>query len=110
VAGDYVAREIEALAEDGRIVIIAVQGGVKAQFDAGAVLRRRLTITGSTLRPRPVAFKAAIARSLRETVWPWLESGRVRPVIHQVFPAEQAAQAHALMESNQHIGKLVLQW
>jgi NADPH2:quinone reductase len=110
VAGDYVAREIEALAEDGRIVIIAVQGGVKAQIDAGAVLRRRLTITGSTLRPRPVAFKAAIARSLRETVWPWLESGRVRPVIHQVFPAEQAAQAHALMESNQHIGKLVLQW
>lgn len=110
VAGDYVAREIEALAEDGRIVIIAVQGGVKAQIDAGAVLRRRLTITGSTLRPRPVAFKAAIAKSLRETVWPWLESGRVKPVIHQVFAAAQAAQAHALMESNQHIGKLVLQW
>jgi NADPH:quinone reductase len=110
VAGDYVARELEALADDGRLVIIAVQGGVKAQIDAGAVLRRRLTITGSTLRPRSVQFKAAIARALRETVWPWLEAGRVKPVIHRVFPAAQAAQAHALMESNQHIGKLVLQW
>ena len=75
------------------------------------MLRRRLTITGSTLRPRPVAFKAAIARlTLRKTAWPWLESGRVKPVIHQVFPAAEAAQAHALMESNQHIGKLVLAW
>lgn len=110
VAGDYVARELDALADDGRLVIIAVQGGVKAQIDAGAVLRRRLTITGSTLRPRSVQFKSAIARALRATVWPWLESGKVKPVIHQVFPAEQAAQAHALMESNQHIGKLVLQW
>lgn len=110
VAGDYVARELSCLADDGRLVIIAVQGGVKSQIDAGAVLRRRLTITGSTLRPRSVPFKSAIARSLREKVWPWLESGKVKPVIHQVFPAEQAAQAHALMESNQHIGKLVLQW
>ncbi|WP_280150632.1 NAD(P)H-quinone oxidoreductase [Piscinibacter sp. XHJ-5] len=110
VAGDYVAREVGCLAEDGRLVIIAVQGGVKAQIDAGAVLRRRLTITGSTLRPRSVPFKSAIARSLRDKVWPWIESGKVKPVIHQVFPADQAAQAHALMESNQHIGKLVLQW
>jgi NADPH2:quinone reductase len=110
VAGDYVARELQCLADDGRLVIIAVQGGVKSQIDAGAVLRRRLVITGSTLRPRSVPFKTAIAKALRENVWPWLESGRVKPVIHQVFPAEQAAQAHALMESNQHIGKLVLQW
>jgi len=110
VAGDYVAREIECMAEDGRLVIIAVQGGVKAQIDAGGVLRRRLTITGSTLRPRSIQFKTAIAKALRENVWPWLESGKVRPVIHQIFPAEQAAQAHALMESNRHIGKLVLQW
>jgi NADPH2:quinone reductase len=110
VAGAYVAREVSCLAEDGRIVIIAVMGGLEAQFDAGAVLRRRLTITGSTLRPRPVAFKAAIAQNLRKTVWPWIESGGVKPVIHQVFPAAQAAQAHALMESNQHIGKLVLSW
>jgi NADPH2:quinone reductase len=110
VAGDYIAREVACLAEDGRIVIIAVQGGVKASFDAGLVLRRRLQITGSTLRARPVAFKAAIAAALREQVWPLIESGRVRPVIHSVLPAAEAAQAHALMESNQHIGKIVLQW
>jgi len=110
VAGDYVARELQCMAEDGRLVIIAVQGGVKSEIDAGAVLRRRLVITGSTLRPRPVAFKSDIASSLRTKVWPWLESGRVKPVIHQVFPAAQAAAAHALMETNQHIGKLVLTW
>ena len=110
VAGAYVAREITCLAEDGRLVIIAVQGGVKAEFNAGLVLRRRLVITGSTLRPRPVAFKAAIANALRERVWPLLAQGTVKPVIHQVFPAAQAAQAHALMESNQHIGKIVLTW
>jgi NADPH2:quinone reductase len=110
VAGAYVGREIECLAEDGRLVIIAVQGGVKAEINAGLVLRRRLTITGSTLRPRPVVFKAAIAASLRALVWPLLAQGRIKPVIHQVFPASQAAQAHALMESNQHIGKLVLSW
>jgi len=110
VAGSYIARELKCMAEDGRLVIIAVQGGIDAQIDAGAVLRRRLTITGSTLRPRPMAFKTAIAAALRSKVWPWLETGIVKPVIHQVFPAAQAAQAHALMESNQHIGKLVLQW
>jgi NADPH2:quinone reductase len=110
VAGVYVGREVQCLAEDGRIVIIAVQGGVKAELDAGLVLRRRLTITGSTLRPRPVAFKAAIAKSLRERVWPLIEAGRVKPVVHQVFDAKDAAAAHALMESNRHVGKIVLQW
>jgi len=110
VAGAYVAREVECLAEDGRLVIIAVQGGVKAEFNAGLVLRRRLVVTGSTLRPRPVAFKAAIAASLREKVWPLLESMAVRPVIHSTFAAADAAQAHALMESNKHIGKIVLTW
>jgi NADPH2:quinone reductase len=110
VAGDYVAREVTALAEDGRLVIIAVQGGVKAQFDAGLVLRRRLTVTGSTLRPRPVAFKGAVATALRERVWPLIAAGRIRPVLHSVMPAAEAAQAHALMESNQHIGKIVLTW
>lgn len=110
VAGAYVAREIECLAEDGRLVIIAVQGGVKAEFNAGLVLRRRLVITGSTLRPRPVAFKTAIAQKLRERVWPLLSQGAVKPVIHSVFAAAQAAEAHALMESNQHIGKIVLTW
>ena len=110
VAGDYVARELGCLATDGRLVIIAVQGGVDSRIDAGEVLRRRMTITGSTLRPRPVAFKAAIARALRENVWPWIEAGRVRPVIFKTFEAAQAAQAHALMESNQHVGKIVLTW
>lgn len=110
VAGDYVAREVEVLAEDGRLVIIAVQGGVKAEFNAGLVLRRRLQITGSTLRPRPVAFKAAIARALQAKVWPLLVAGKVRPVIHSRFPAARAAEAHALMESNQHIGKIMLSW
>jgi NADPH2:quinone reductase len=110
VAGDYVAREVECLAEDGRLVIIAVQGGVKSSFNAGLVLRRRLTITGSTLRPRSVAFKGAIAQALRERVWPLLASRQVRPVIHSTFPAAEAAKAHALMESNQHIGKIVLTW
>ena len=110
VAGDYVAREVECLAEDGRLVIIAVQGGVKSSFNAGLVLRRRLTITGSTLRPRSVEFKAAIAQSLRSRVWPLIEQGKVRPVIYQTFDAGDAAAAHALMESNQHTGKIVLTW
>ena len=110
VAGAYVAREVDCLAEDGRLVIIAVQGGVKSEFNAGMVLRKRLQITGSTLRPRPVAFKAAIAQQLRARVWPLLESGAIKPVIHATFPAAEAARAHALMESNQHIGKIVLTW
>jgi NADPH2:quinone reductase len=116
VAGPYVAREIQCLAEDGRLVIIAVQGGTKSEINAGLVLRRRLTVTGSTLRPRPVAFKAAIAQALKANVWPLLESGAVKPVIHSVFDAvgdasgSGAAQAHALMESNQHVGKIVLTW
>jgi NADPH:quinone reductase len=113
VAGDYVAREVDCLAEDGRLVIIALQGGTKGNFDAGKVLRRRLHITGSTLRPRSVAFKASIARNLRERVWPLIESGHIKPVIHATFDAasaDGAANAHRLMESNQHIGKIVLTW
>jgi NADPH2:quinone reductase len=116
VAGSYVSREIECLAEDGRLVIIAVQGGVKAEFNAGLLLRRRLTVTGSTLRPRPVVFKAAIAQALKANVWPLLSNGTIKPVIHSVFDAagdaagSGAAQAHVLMESNQHIGKIVLTW
>jgi NADPH:quinone reductase len=110
VAGAYVAREVECMAEDGRLVIIAVQGGTKSEFNSGMVLRKRLVITGSTLRPRPVAFKAAIATALREKVWPLLESGAIKPVIHSTFKAADAAKAHELMESNQHIGKIVLTW
>jgi putative PIG3 family NAD(P)H quinone oxidoreductase len=110
VAGAYIEREVSCLAEDGRLAVIAVQGGIQSSFDAGLLLRRRLTVTGSTLRPRSAAFKGRIAQSLRKKVWPWLADGQVKPVIHQVFDPIQAAQAHALMESNQHIGKLIIQW
>jgi NADPH2:quinone reductase len=110
VAGGYVDREVKCVAEDGRIVIIAVQGGTKSEFNAGLVLRRRISITGSTLRPRPVAFKAAIAAALRKSVWPLIEAKKIAPVIFKTFPAADAAQAHALMESNQHVGKIVLTW
>ena len=113
VAGTYIDKEVACMAEDGRLVIIAVQGGVKSEFNAGMVLRKRLTITGSTLRPRNIAFKAAIAQALRKTVWPLLENGAIKPVIHTVFSTTQinaAEQAHALMETNQHVGKLVLDW
>jgi NADPH2:quinone reductase len=109
VAGEYVTREINCLADDGRIVIIALLGGSKANVDVGQVLRRRLTVSGSTLRPRPVAFKEAIARNLRERVWPLIEAGRIKPVIYKTFPLEEAAAAHALMESSTHVGKIVLQ-
>ena len=110
VAGDYVAREVECLAVDGRIAVIAVQGGTKCALDAGALLRKRLSIVGSTLRPRSVAYKAVLASALREKVWPLIEAGRIKPVVYQVFPAAQAAAAHALMESSTHVGKIVLNW
>ncbi len=110
VAGDYVKREVECLAEDGRIVIIAVQGGTKAEANAGLILRKRLTITGSTLRPRSVAFKADIAASLKARVWPLLANKTIKPVLFKTFPAAEASKAHTLMESNQHIGKIVLTW
>ena len=109
VGGDYLPREIDCLADDGRIGLIALLGGAKANLDLGQILRRRLTISGSTLRPRPVAFKAAIAASLQAEVWPLLESGRIKPVIYQTFALEQAAAAHALMESSAHVGKIMLQ-
>lgn len=108
VGGDYLPREIKCLADDGRIALIALLGGSKATIDLEQVLRRRLTITGSTLRPRSVSFKAAIASSLREKIWPLIERGRIRPMIHQKFQLDQAADAHRLMESGSHIGKIVL--
>ena len=108
VAGDYMQREVKAVADDGRIVLIAFLGGAKAQVDFGEVMRRRITITGSTLRPRSVAFKAAIAQSLTEKVWPLLNSGQMKPVIYAQFSLEHAAKAHALMESGAHMGKIVL--
>lgn len=110
VAGDYVGRNLKCLADEGRVVIIAFQGGVSSTIDVGLMMRRRLSVTGSMLRARPVDFKAAIARALRCTVWPWLESGQVKPVVYKALPAAEAAAAHALMESGQHIGKIVLAW
>jgi NADPH2:quinone reductase len=108
VGGDYVPRELKCLADDGRLVFIAYLRGPKTELNIDAVMRRRLTITGSTLRPRPVEFKAAIARNLREKIWPLIEAGKIKPEIYKTFPLEQAAEAHRLMESSQHIGKIVL--
>jgi NADPH:quinone reductase len=113
VGGAYIAREVQCLANDGRLALIATQGGHDSSFDGGAVLRKRLAITGSTLRPRPLAYKAQLARGLIEKVWPLIEAGRIRPVIHSVFQAaapDGAMQAHQLMESSTHVGKIMLAW
>lgn len=109
VGGDYIPRDIRCLADDGRIVIIGLLGGVQSEIPLAQILLRRLTITGSTLRPRSVAYKAEIAQALRERVWPLIESGQIKPVIDSVFPLEQAAEAHRRMESGEHIGKIVLE-
>ena len=109
VAGDYLPREISCLADDGRLAVIALLGGTKAELDLGQLLRRRLTVTGSTLRPRSREFKAAIVAKLLQHAWPLLESGRVKPVIYQTFPLEKAVDAHLLMESSKHTGKIMLQ-
>ncbi len=108
VGGPYVERNIRALAVDGRLVQIAFMQGSRVALDLASILRRRLTLTGSTLRPRSVAEKGAIARAVREHVWPLVESGRVRPVIYRTFPLAEAAAAHRLMESDEHTGKIVL--
>jgi putative PIG3 family NAD(P)H quinone oxidoreductase len=108
IGGDYFPRHLDALAMNGRLVQIATLGGPKAQIFLPAVMQRRLTITGSTLRARPVAEKGAIAAALRAEVWPWLDAGRVRPVISRTFPLAEAPAAHRLMESSAHIGKIVL--
>jgi NADPH2:quinone reductase len=109
VGGDYVPREISCLADDGRLVFIALLGGGKATVPLGQILIRRLTVTGSTLRPRPLSFKAKIAANLRKHVWPLLDAGKIKPVIYQTFPLDEAAKAHALMESSSHVGKIVLE-
>lgn len=108
VAGDYVMRNLKCLADDGRHVTIAVQGGLQAQINMAEVMRRRLTLTGSTLRPRSNQFKALLAREIREIAWPFVQDGSLRPVMDQVFPLAQAAAAHARMEAGSHIGKIVL--
>ena len=108
VTGAYVQREIDCLADDGRIVIIAIMGGSKAEVNTGQILRRRLTITGSTLRPRPVSFKKQITKQLYEMVWPLLNAGKLKPVIYKTFTLNEAADAHRLMESSERVGKIVL--
>ena len=108
MGGDYLDRNLRALAPDGRLVQIGLMGGDRATIDLRRILGRRLTLTGSTLRPRSVAEKGAIAAALRREVWPLLESGRVRPIVHRTFPLREAAEAHRLMESSGHIGKIVL--
>ncbi len=108
VAGDYVARNLKCLADDGRHVTIAVQGGVKAELNMAEVMRRRLTLTGSTLRPRSKAFKAALAAEIRETVWPLVATGELRPIMDRTFALAEASAAHARMEQGSHIGKIVL--
>ncbi len=108
VAGDYLPRNLKCLAVEGRLVQIALQKGPKVEMNLLPVMLKRLTITGSTLRPRTVAQKAEIAASLKQKVWPLLEEGKVKPVIHATFPLEKAAEAHALMESSKHIGKILL--
>ena len=110
VAGAYIGRELECMADEGRLALIAVQGGTQSAIDAGMLLRKRLSVTGSTLRPRTVAYKTVLAQELKATAWPLLEAGRVKPIIHQVFAAAKASEAHALMESSTHVGKIVLSW
>ena len=108
VGGDYIQRNLSALAPDGRLVFIAFLGGAQASVNFISVMLKRLTITGSTLRARQVEEKGAIAAALHRQVWPLLDAGKVRPVIHKTFPLAEAAAAHRLMESSEHIGKIVL--
>jgi NADPH2:quinone reductase len=108
IGGDYFPRNLKCMADDARLVQIAIQHGPKTELNLLPVMLKRLTITGSTLRPRNVAFKAAIARQLHAQVWPLLENGRIKPIIHSEFPLQEAAQAHRLMESSAHIGKIIL--
>ena len=108
VAGDYLGRNLAALTDDGRVIIIAFLGGAKATIDTSEILRRRLTITGSTLRARSIDFKSGVATALREKIWPLVESDTVKPVVHTTFPLADAGKAHALMETGTHIGKIVL--
>ena len=108
VGGDYVPRELKCLADEGRLVFIAFQRGMKTELDLNEVMRRRLMLTGSTLRPRTVEYKGYVAQNLRERIWPLVEAGKIKPQIFKTFPLAQAADAHRLMESSQHIGKIML--
>ncbi len=109
VGGAYIARNIRALALDGRLAMIAFLGGPKAEINFAQIMAKRITVTGSTLRPRSIQDKAVIAEALREIVWPMIEAGRIAPVMDSTFPLEQAADAHRRIESSGHIGKIVLE-
>ena len=108
VGGDYFPKELKCLADDGRLAFIAFLRGPKTELDINELMRRRLTVSGSTLRPRTVEFKGYVAKNLREKIWPLIEAGKIKPQIYKTFPLEQAADAHRLMETSQHIGKIVL--
>jgi NADPH2:quinone reductase len=108
VAGDYVPKELKILADEGRLIFIAFLRGYKTELDINEIMRRRLTLTGSTLRPRPIEFKGYVARNLREKIWPLIEAGKIKPEIYKTFPLAQASEAHRLMETSEHIGKIVL--
>lgn len=108
IGGDYTAPNLQSLADEGRLVLINTMKGKDVNIDLSVVMRKRLTITGSMLRSREVSFKAAIAQNLEKNVWPFLKSGEIKPAIYKVFPADKASAAHQLMESSEHIGKIVL--
>lgn len=108
VGGSYTGDNLEILAEEGRLVLINFMKGDEATIRLSAIMRKRLTLTGSTLRPRDVAFKTSIAVKLEETVWPWLVSGKVKPIVYKTFPLDHAAEAHHVLESSKHIGKIIL--
>lgn len=110
IGGDYTMGNLQSLAEDGRLVLINTMNGKDVQVDLSIVMRRRLTITGSTLRARDTSFKSAIAQNLEKNIWPLVGSGKIKPVIYEIFPAEKAAEAHKLMESSEHTGKIILSW
>ncbi len=108
VGGDYVPKELKILADEGRLVMIAFLRGMKTEVDLSVIMSKRLQITGSTLRPRPIEFKGNVAKSLRERIWPLIDAGKIKPVLYKTFPLAEASEAHKLMESSTHIGKIVL--
>jgi len=108
VGGDYVPKELKVLAEEGRLVMIAFLRGMKTEVDLSAIMQKRLQVTGSTLRPRTIEFKGQVAKSLRERIWPLVDAGKIKPVLFKTFPLAEASEAHKLMETSTHIGKIVL--
>ncbi len=108
VGGDYVPKELKSLADEGRLVMIAFLRGMKTEVDLSVIMQKRLQVTGSTLRPRTIEFKGQVAKSLRERIWPLLEAGKIKPVLYKTFPLAEASEAHKLMETSTHIGKIVL--